>query len=113
MPPAHSFDRRIHLQPATPSLAMRPYRYPQILKDEVEAQCAAMLAQGIIRVQHFCLLGPVLLMRKRDETWCFCVDYRALNSNMVRNRFPIPVIDELLDKLKGAAFFSKLNLRSN
>jgi hypothetical protein len=95
LPPARSFDHRIHLQPGTPPVVVCPYRYPQLLKDEVEAQCAAMLAQGIIRASTSAFSAPVLLVRKRDETWCFCVDYRALNALMVRNRFPIPIVDEL------------------
>jgi hypothetical protein len=112
LPPAPPFDHRIHLQPGTPPVVVCPYRYPQLLKDEVEAQCAAMLAQGIIRASTSAFSAPVLLVRKRDETWCFCVDYRALNALTVRNRFPIPIVDELLDELKGAVFFTKLDLRS-
>jgi hypothetical protein len=112
LPPAHPFDHRIHLQPGTPLVAVRPYRYPQLLKDEVEAQSAAMLAQGIIRASTSAFSAPVLLVRKRDETWHFCVDYRALNALTVRDCFPIPIVDELLDELKGAVFFTKLDLRS-
>jgi hypothetical protein len=112
LPPSHLCDHHIHLKPNTVPMAVRPYRYPQLQKDELEAQCAAMLAQGTIRPSTSPFSAPVLLVKKPDDSWRFCVDYRALNECTVKDKFPIPVVEELLDELHGARVFTKLDLRS-
>jgi hypothetical protein len=81
------------------------------VKDELERQCRDMMQQGIIRLSTSMFSSSVLLIKKQDDSWRFCVDYRALNGKTIRDMFPISVVDELLDELCDACFFTKLDLR--
>lgn len=112
LPPRRPCDHHIPLVPGAPPMAIRQYRYKPALKDEIEKQVSEMLQSGVVQPSSSSFSSPVLLVRKRDGTWRFCVDYRMLNALTVKSKFPIPVVDELLDELSQAQWFSCLDLRA-
>jgi hypothetical protein len=112
LPLPRARDHHIHLLPTTAPIAVRLYRYPQLQKDELEQQCRTLKQQGLIRRSTSAFSALVLLVKKADDTRRLCMDYCALNYCTVKNKFPILVVEELLDELHGAKFFTRLDLRS-
>ncbi|XP_058767801.1 uncharacterized protein LOC131641513 [Vicia villosa] len=112
LPQPRQHDHRIPLLPNTAPINVKPYRYPHSQKEAMTTIIHDMLHEGIIKPSNSPYSSPVLLVRKKDGSWRFCVDYRALNAVTVRDRFPIPTIEELFDELGSATIFSKIDLRS-
>lgn len=112
LPPSRPFDHQIPLIPRTQPVNVRPYRYGPHQKTEIEKQVTKMLQKGIIQRSMSSFASLVLLVKKKDDTWRFCVDYRQLNNVTVQDKHPLPVVDELLEELHGAKVFTKLDCRS-
>jgi hypothetical protein len=112
LPPRRTCDHRIPLVSGAAPVAIRQYRYKPALKDEIERQVSKLLHSGFIRPSQSAFSSPILLVRKKDGSWRMCVDYRMLNALTVKSKFPIPIVDELLDELSGAKWFSCLDLRA-
>ena len=112
LPPARKVDHAIKLEPwAEP--AWRPtYRMSPLELQEVKKQLDDLLAKGWIQPSVSPYGAPILFVRKKEGSLRMCVDYRALNKQTIKNRYPLPRPDELLDQLHGAAVFSKIDLQS-
>eukprot|EP00253_Pinus_taeda_P001463 PITA_01463 len=86
--------------------------HPKAYQDEIEWAIQELLALGHVRPSTSPFASSVVLVKKKDETLRMCINYRALNKKTLKNRYPITNIDELMDELGGARFFSKIDLRS-
>jgi hypothetical protein len=89
-----------------------PYRNPKKFKDEIKRAIKELLEIGHIRPSSSPFAFLVVLVKKKDGTMRMCIDYRAMNKKIIKNMYPISRIDELLDQLHGALYFSKIDLQS-
>ena len=112
LPPSREIEFVIDLAPGTRPIARAPYRMAPSEMRELREQIQQLLGQGFIRRSTSPWGAPVLFVKKRDGSLRLCVDYRELNKATMRNKYPLPRIDDLFDQLRGASYFSKVDLRS-
>ncbi len=105
-------QHEIHLQQDAPLPNVGMYKMDSIELEEIKKHVQELLNHRVIRPSYSPFDSSIMLVPKKDDTWRMCVDYRALNKITVKNRYPLPHIDELLDQLKNYVYFSKLDLRS-
>jgi hypothetical protein len=111
-PPDRGFEHTIELEAGATPVITVPYRHPKRFKDEIEKAIKELLAMGHIRPNTSPFASSIVLVLKKDGTLRMCIDYRGLNKKTIKNRYPIPCIDELMDELHGAVFFTKIDLQS-
>jgi hypothetical protein len=111
-PPDRGFEHMIELEAGATPVITAPYRHPKKFKDEIEKAIKELLAMGHIRPSMSPFASSVVLVLNKDGTLRMCIDYKALNKKMIKNCYTIPRIDELMDELHGAVFFTKIDLRS-
>ena len=112
LPPKRDVEFCIDLEPGTHPISKTPYRMAPVELQELKTQLQELLDAGFIRPSSSPWGAPVLFVRKKDGSLRLCIDYRELNHVTIKNRYPIPRIDDLFDQLQGAIYFSKVDLRS-
>jgi hypothetical protein len=91
---------------------IRLYHHPFSQKNEIEKIVQEILTAGIIHPSTSPYSSPVVMVLKKEGSWRMCSDFHALNKLTIKDKFPIPIIDDLLDELSGIQFFTKIHLRS-
>ncbi|KAJ9544711.1 hypothetical protein OSB04_024418 [Centaurea solstitialis] len=112
IPPERQVEFRIDLVPGAAPVAKAPYRLAPPEMKELYDQLQELLEKGFIRPSCSPWGAPILFVKKKDGSQRMCIDYRELNKLTVKNRYPLPRIDDLFDQLQGASWFSKIDLRS-
>eukprot|EP00253_Pinus_taeda_P030208 PITA_30208 len=112
LPPKKEIVHDINLQQDAPLPNIGMYRLSALENAEIKKEVQEFLEKGFMRPSTSPCGSPIILVRKKDGSWRMCIDYRALNKITIKNRYPLPRIDNLLDQLKEAIYFSKLDLHS-
>ncbi|GKC91772.1 putative reverse transcriptase domain-containing protein [Tanacetum coccineum] len=112
IPPARQVEFQIDLVPGTTPIARAPYRLAPSEMKELAEQLQELSDKGFIRPSSSPWGAPVLFVKKKDGSFRMCIDYRELNKLMVKNRYPLPRIDDLFDQLQGSSVYSKIDLQS-
>ncbi|GJX22859.1 putative reverse transcriptase domain-containing protein [Tanacetum coccineum] len=112
IPPARQVEFKIDLVPSVAPVARASYRLAPSEMKELAEQLQELSDKGFIRPSSSPWGAPVLFVKKKDGLFCMCIDYRELNKLTVKNRYPLPRIDDLFDQLQGSSVYSKIDLRS-
>ncbi|TYK28801.1 ty3-gypsy retrotransposon protein [Cucumis melo var. makuwa] len=112
LPPHREVEFAIELESSTTPISRALYRMAPVELKELKVQLQELLDEGFIRPSVSPWGAPVLFVKKKDGSMHLCIDYRELNKVTVKNRYPLPRIDDLFDQLQGATVFSKIDLRS-
>ncbi|GJZ59387.1 putative reverse transcriptase domain-containing protein [Tanacetum coccineum] len=112
LPPTRQVEFQIDLVPGAAPVARAPYRLAPSEMEELSTQLQELSDKGFIRPSSSPWGAPVLFVKKKDGSFRMCIDYRKLNKLTVKNRYPLPRIDDLFDQLQGSSVYSKINLRS-
>ncbi|XP_022572945.1 uncharacterized protein LOC106437272 [Brassica napus] len=112
LPPSRSNPFSITLEPRSAAIAKAPYRMAPAELAELKQQLADLLDKGFIRPSSSPWGAPVLFVKKKDRSMRLCIDYRGINNVTIKDKYPLPRIDEILDQLQGASWFSKIDLAS-
>jgi hypothetical protein len=112
MPPEREVEFYIDLLPSTAPIAKRPYHMAPTELAELKLQIVELQLKRFIRPSSSPWGAPVLFVTKKDGSMRMCIDYRSLNEVTIKNKYPLPRIDDLFDQLQGAKYFSKIDLRS-
>nr|GEV64010.1 reverse transcriptase domain-containing protein [Tanacetum cinerariifolium] len=112
LPPARPVEFQIDLIPGAAPVAQAPYRLAPSEIKELSKQLQELSEKGFIRPSSLPWGAPVLFVKKKDGSFRMCIDYRELNKLTIKNRYPLPWIDDLFDQLQGSSVYSKIDLRS-